>query len=692
MARLMLIDGNSLTYRAFFALPTDMATASGQVTNAVYGFTSMLVNLLKDHQPDQVVATFDRPEPTFRHEMIADYKAGRAQAPDILRQQMGLVRQVIETLRIPLVELVGYEADDLIATLATQAAARGDDVIIVTGDRDTYQLVEDPHVKVLYNRRGVSDYVLYDEEGIQERTGVTPAVYPEYAALRGDPSDNLPGVPGVGEKTAARLINTYGDLDGIYAHLDELTPKLRQSLADAEAVVRANATATPLRRDVPLDIDWSEAGIGGWDLEALRRLFDFLEFRTLWDRFIEATDQGKGAGPNEAPAGAAIEVSVEEISDPAAAVQRATEWQSRAVPMGLAGGWEGREGRSPLRGLAFAPLPPAAGPVQVVWFSDSVLEDATARAALSGFLGEDGVEVSAHDAKALMRGLAVMGVVFCHSNSTPRSPPTWWTRPAISICWRTWPRATQAWSCVRPDAPPPGQLDLTGGGADMSGQAAAPGCRRGPPRRTAQRRGGRPRDVEAVRRGRAPAGAGPGPDGGRRRTGGRRAAAPVGERAGFRGPALEQEIQDLAGTPFVVNSTPQLREILFDKLGLTPQKKTKTGYLDRRPNPGKAARGAPDHRGAAALPGSGEAAFHLWGVVAGGGGADGRIHATFNQTVARTGRLSPISPTSTTFRCVRRRAAGFGRALFPRRMPVPGRRLQPDRATGHRPPGRRPRA
>ena len=200
VAALLLLDGNSLAYRAFFALPTDMATASGQVTNAVFGFTSMLVNLLKDHRPEGIAVAFDRPEPTFRHELVADYKAGRAETPDILRQQMGLVRQVVETLRIPMLEVPGWEADDVIATLATQARDRGDDVIIVTGDRDTYQLVEDPHVRVLYNRRGVSDYVLYDEAGIQDRTGVTPSQYPQYAALRGDPSDNLPGVPGVGRR------------------------------------------------------------------------------------------------------------------------------------------------------------------------------------------------------------------------------------------------------------------------------------------------------------------------------------------------------------------------------------------------------------------------------------------------------------------------------------------------------------
>ena len=285
----MLLDGNSLAYRAFFALPTDLATASGQVTNAVFGFTSMLINLLKDHKPDVIAVAFDRPEPTFRHQLVPEYKAGRSEASDILRQQMGLVRQVVETLRIPIVEAPGYEADDVVATLATEARDRGDDVIIVTGDRDVYQLVEDPHVKVLYNRRGVSDYVLYDEAGIAERTGVTPALYPLYAALRGDPSDNLPGVPGVGEKTAARLINTWGDLDSVFAHVDECTPKLRENLAAAEAQVRSNALATPLVRDLDLDVDLDALKMGSWDPDEVRTLFSFLEFRTLHDRFIEAT-------------------------------------------------------------------------------------------------------------------------------------------------------------------------------------------------------------------------------------------------------------------------------------------------------------------------------------------------------------------------------------------------------------------
>src|SRR5688500_3895660 len=264
MAKLMLIDGHSLTYRAFFALPTSLALASGQVTNAVFGFTSMLINLLKDHAPDQIAVALDRPEPTFRHALVSDYKAGRSEAPDILRQQLGLVRQVVETLKIPIVEKAGFEADDVIATLATEARDRGDEVLIVTGDRDAYQLVEDPLVKVLYNMRGVSDYKLYDEAGIKEKTGVTPADYPQYAALRGDPSDNLPGVPGVGPKTAAKLINTYGDLDGVFANVDKNTPKLRENLIAHEAQARKNAQATPLLRDIPIQCEVDELKMGGW--------------------------------------------------------------------------------------------------------------------------------------------------------------------------------------------------------------------------------------------------------------------------------------------------------------------------------------------------------------------------------------------------------------------------------------------
>src|SRR5215204_3490170 len=238
MSKLLLLDGHSLAYRAFYALPTDLATRTGTITNAVYGFTSMLIKMLGDEKPDYIAVAFDTGAPTFRDEMDADYKAGRKETPDVFSSQLPLIHEVLEALAIPVLEVGGVEADDVIATLAEQAAGEGIDTVIVTGDRDTYQLVRDPHVKVLYNRRGVSDYVLYDEAGIVDRTGVTPKQYPEYAALRGDPSDNLPGVPGVGEKTAAKLITTYGGLDGVFENVEKNTPKLRASLAEYEDQVR----------------------------------------------------------------------------------------------------------------------------------------------------------------------------------------------------------------------------------------------------------------------------------------------------------------------------------------------------------------------------------------------------------------------------------------------------------------------
>src|SRR5712691_3473655 len=251
MPKLLLLDGHSLAYRAFFALPTDLATKAGTVTNAVYGFTSMLTKVMADEHPDLIAVAFDAPGgSTYRIELDPDYKAGRKETPDLFRSQLPLIHEVLDALEVKQLEVPGVEADDVIATLATSAAAEGIDVVIVTGDRDSYQLVRDPHIKVLYNRRGVSDYVLYDEAGIFERTGVTPAQYPEYAALRGDPSDNLPGVPGIGEKTAAKLVAAHGTLEAIFDHVDDLPPKHRANLTEARERVFKNREMSLLLRDV----------------------------------------------------------------------------------------------------------------------------------------------------------------------------------------------------------------------------------------------------------------------------------------------------------------------------------------------------------------------------------------------------------------------------------------------------------
>ncbi|MGH9076293.1 MAG: DNA polymerase I [Acidimicrobiales bacterium] len=672
MALLMLLDGHSLAYRAFFALPTDMATASGQVTNAVYGFTSMLVNLVKDHRPDRVAVAFDRPEPTFRHHMVANYKAGRAETPDILRQQLGLVRQVVAALGMPVVEAPGYEADDVLATLATRARDQGDDVIVVTGDRDAYQLVEDPRIRVLYNRRGVSDYVLYDEAGIHGRTGVTPAQYPQYAALRGDPSDNLPGVPGVGEKTAARLVNTYGDLDTIFAHLDELSPKLRANLAAAETAVRQNAQATPLVRDVPLEVGPESLEMGEWDRDEVRRLFDFLEFRTLWDRLVDALGDGE-RGPEVANAGAPFEVAVEHLADAAAAVERINDWHARASPLAMAGAWDGREGRSGLVGLAFAAVadPPSDVAPGVVWMGPGILAGTAVLGALGALIGPSGPGICAHDAKSLMRGLAVVGVDFSHLELDTAIAAYLVDPAGDQYLLEDLALRYAGLELAAPEAPPSGQLDLSGVAPDPAATAArraAAVARLVEPLGAALSARGMSALYDEVERPlvRVLAKmelAGVRVDG----DGLRALALELSDEAR----RLEAEIQELAGHAFMVNSTKQLREVLFVKLGLAPNKRTKTGYstdaqsLEKLRGQHRVIDSLLRYREVEKLRSTyGES---LLAEV----GPDGRIHATFNQTVARTGRLSSDQPNLHNIPIRSEEGRRF-RSVF---VPSPGHRL-----------------
>src|SRR5215207_9187239 len=208
--RLLLLDGHSLAYRAFYALPVEnFSTATGQPTNAVYGFTSMLINALRDEKPTHVAVAFDVSRTTFRTEQFADYKANRTKTPDEFKGQISLIKEVLEALKVTVLEVDGYEADDVIATLATQASGAGFETQIITGDRDAFQLVS-PQVTVLYPKRGVSDLARMTPTAVEEKYGLTPAQYPDFAALRGDPSDNLPGIPGVGEKTATKWINQFG--------------------------------------------------------------------------------------------------------------------------------------------------------------------------------------------------------------------------------------------------------------------------------------------------------------------------------------------------------------------------------------------------------------------------------------------------------------------------------------------------
>ncbi|HEY5855403.1 MAG TPA: DNA polymerase I [Aldersonia sp.] len=283
----MLLDGHSLAFRAFFALPAEnFKTVSGQTTNAVYGFTSMLINLLRDEQPTHVAAAFDVSRQTFRAERYAEYKANRTSPPDEFRGQVEITQDVLAALGIPVMLAPGFEADDIIATLATQAAPLGYRVLVVSGDRDAIQLVND-NVTVLYPRKGVSDLWRFTPETVMERYGLTPAQYPDYAALRGDPSDNLPGIPGVGEKTAAKWIREFGDLDTLIDRVDEVRGKVGDALRAHLSSVVLNRQLTELVRDLTLPYTPEQLAHGGWDREKIHQLFDDLEFRVLRDRLFE---------------------------------------------------------------------------------------------------------------------------------------------------------------------------------------------------------------------------------------------------------------------------------------------------------------------------------------------------------------------------------------------------------------------
>jgi DNA polymerase-1 len=286
--RLFLLDGHSLAYRAFFALPPSLATSTGQVTNAVYGFTSMLIKLLAEEQPDLIAVAFDMGRPTIRLEKDEGYKAGRAETPGDFKPQIGLIEEVLEALRIPVLRVEdGHEADDAIGTLAVQAVAEGIDTTIVTADRDFFQLVR-PGVTVMFNRKGISDIVRYDEAAVQERFGVLPAQYLDFVALKGDTSDNIPGVPGVGDKTAAKLVQRFGTVEALLDHVDELTGKQRENVEASAERLPLNKELAEIVTDVPLDIRPEECRMGSWETDEVQRLFTTLEFRTLLDRLQEA--------------------------------------------------------------------------------------------------------------------------------------------------------------------------------------------------------------------------------------------------------------------------------------------------------------------------------------------------------------------------------------------------------------------
>ncbi len=639
--KVMALDGNSLVYRAFFALPPDMANASGQVTNAVYGFTTMLLNLVKEHTPDAVVVVFDRPEPTFRHEAVPEYKAQREKAPDTLFQQLGIVRELLDALGVKWLEAPGFEGDDIIATIAERASADGHDVLIVTGDRDAYQLVRDPHVRVLYNKRGVSDYALYDEAGIVERTGVTPQQYPDYAALRGDPSDNLDGIPGVGEKTAAKLISTYGTLDKVLAAAADQTPKLKAGLIEHGERVRRNADVMVLRRDVPLDIDVSSL-VPAPDLAAAGRLFDFLEFKTMAKRLADTvavvgwSTSGSASGSSHAtdPATTSTiaEVAVEVLVDAKTAAAALSGPGERV----LAAAWTGEPGRSALVGLAVV-LDPEVG--RVGYVDADLLEQATVKKALAS-----DVATVMHDAKPFMRSLLSLGgdlgglrldtAIAAYLVNPSRAG--YGLDEVCDDLLGTSPRSSGA---------PDGELDFGTGGDDVRlvAEKALFTARLAPAVEARLAEIGNTSlyaDVENplvhVLAKMEHAGVAVDVD----------VLSAIRDRLTNEVSSLVATLHEVAGHPFNVNSPTQLRTILYEERGLTPGKKTKTGYSTDAATLEKLHDDWPEfigplmrHREVEKL-----RATYGEGLLAEVDPVDQRIHATFNQTVARTGRLSSDHP------------------------------------------------
>jgi DNA polymerase I len=628
MATLLLIDGLSLAYRAFYALPADLATPEGTITNAVYGFTSMLVKVLGDEHPDGIAVVFDAPGRTFRHALDADYKGNRKETPDIFVPQIPLIHEVVDALKIPTLQVPDVEADDVIATLATRAAAEGIDVIIVTGDRDSYQLVSDPHIKVLYNKRGVSDYALYDEAGILERTGVTAARYPEYAALRGDPSDNLPGVPGIGEKTAAKLVNAYGDLEGIFEHLDELPPKQRQNLGEARDRVFLNREMSQLRLDCEVDAEPADLRMGAWDREEVRLLFDQLAFRTLLPRLLEAVGEQSASAESEV-----LDVEVTTLRDEAAVLDLFAQLTDAGEPYAVEPRWEGAPVVSPLRALAIA-----RDDAHAAYVDASILRAPKVSAGLDALVAAGGPPLIAHRAKELMHGLGRDVRTLHHDTALmaylldPGSGKFLLDDLALRFL---------SVEVQSPDAEL-GTLDLDGElEIEQTGRRAVVVLQLA----AALDHALDARELtDLYQRFELPL---------------VRVLARM-ESVGIRVDRefLESLRKDLAeqcemyvqriyahaGKEFNVNSTPQLRTILFEELGLIPVKKTKTGPSTDADSLQKMADEHPivedllRYREVEKLRST--YADALPPLIA----ADGRVHATFKQTDTTTGRISSEAP------------------------------------------------
>ncbi len=588
------------------------------MTNAVYGFTSMLIKLLTEEKPDRIVVAFDKGRPTVRLAQYAEYKAGRAEAPDDFRQQLPLIKEVLDTLAVPTMAVEGHEADDAIATLALRAVAQGMEAVIVTADRDFFQIVR-PGIRVMFNRKGISDIVDYDEAAVEERFGLPPGKYLDYVALKGDPSDNIPGVPGVGEKTASRLVQEHGSVEGVLANVDALKPKLSESIKAANEQLLLNKELARLQTDIDLEIEPEDCVLGARDDEAVRRLFNSLEFKTLLERLEEA---GVARPPTQAE-----ELRLEQVGTRALGELLAGE-----APKAIA--LETRD-------------------VNVIGFAISTGEGAAAYLPLGGtvspalkrWLEDPSKPKWVHDAKEMetavrLAGLEVRGVVFDTLLAGYLLDPAEASYPLASLTQRY--LGTDLVSAATVPTETEGQLPLEETWRSFAAEAAA----------TALLAPILAEDIEK-------AGATPLLDETELPLAGvlaRVQAAGVridieylndmAETVGDRMRDLEQQIYTHAGEEFNLNSPPQLRVVLYEKLGLSPGKKTSKGQLSTDASVLEKLRDAHpiidallQYREISKLKST-----YLDALPPLVKPETGRVHTTYNQVGAATGRLSSINP------------------------------------------------
>ncbi len=650
---LLLLDGHSLAYRAFFALPAEnFSTTTGQPTNAVYGFTAMLINVLRDEQPTHIAVAFDRSEPTFRHEQYVEYKANRKETPADFKGQLSLIFEVLDALGIPRLSLAGYEADDLIATLATQAAASGMKVLIVTGDRDALQLVSDD-ITVLMTRRGISDMTRFTPAAVTEKYGLSPAQYPDFAALRGDPSDNLPGIPGVGEKTASKWIAEFGSLDALVDKVDEVKGRAGDSLREHLGSVLRNRQLTELTRNVHLEAGPADMAPVPWDRDQIHQLFDTLQFRVLRDRLYATlpngiTGQLTVAAPASAEAG--FDVVLSKLGPGQVSQWLAGQARTGRIGLAVSGTW-GR-GTGDVDGLALARAAggddaadgtdPVASPAA---FIDPVALTPADEQALAGWLADESAPKALHDAKGPMhalaaRGLRLRGLTSDTALAAYLALPGQRSFDLADLALRYTRRE------LRGDAAASGQLTLDMAGEMEAAEALAQRAlataeladaldvdlaRRGATKLLAEvelplvsvlaemERAGIAADVEHF--------------------------AEMSATLGGEVKAAEQGAFAATGHEFNLGSPKQLQEVLFTELKLPKTKRIKTGYTtDSEALTGLLAQTEHPvlehllrHRDVARLKSIVDSLIPM-------AGHDGRIHTTYNQMIAATGRLSSTDP------------------------------------------------